>query len=511
MAVHPRGFVYLVGAGPGDPRLITLRAIECLQQAEVVIHDRLLNPSVLTYAPQAEIIDAAQQPEVHPRPQDQITALLVAKALEGKVVVRLKGGDPLVFGRGGEEALALAAAGIPFKIVPGVTSATAVPTYAGIPITQRGVAASLSVVAGHNIDDASALDWPRIAHGADTLVFLMAVQTLPYIVERLLAEGRAPGTPVAVVERGTYPKQKTVTGTLGDIVARAAALQTPATIIVGEAVTLREKLRWFDRPDLYPLFGWRVLNTQPAAEAAELSRELEALGAEVLEAPTTRVGPPADIGALDSAVNRLRKQQAVPERYDWVVFASAEAVSAFMMRLLDQGGDARALGGVKLGAVGAATAAALRSFGLAPDFSAAQFTAPALAGNTGRLAQQQVLLLLADAGRPDIVRALAAKGAAVQAVAAYAMGPAAPNRPLFDMLKSGDIDAAAFFSPAALSGLGSMLGDWPLSQALAGVSVVCAGTDTARTALERGVRVDAMREEPTAAAVAAALVAFRGR
>ena len=511
MSIHPRGFVYLVGAGPGDPRLITLRAIECLQQAEVVIHDRLLNPSLLAYAPQAEIIDAAQEPEVHPRPQDQITALLVAKALEGKVVVRLKGGDPLVFGRGGEEALALAEAGVPFKIVPGVTSATAVPTYAGIPITQRGVASSLSVVAGQNIDDASALDWPHIAHGADTLVFLMAVQTLPYIVERLLAEGRAPGTPVAVVERGTHPKQKTVTGTLVDIVTRAAGLRAPATIIVGEAVALREKLRWFDRPDLYPLFGLRVLNTQPATEAGELSRELEALGAEVLDAPTTQAWPVADYGPLDRALSRLIHRGTITLPYDWVLFADADAISAFMARLMDQGGDVRALGAVKVGAVGAGGAAALRAYGLIPDFTVAQLTAPGLAGHTGRLVRQRLLLLVGEGARPEPVVTLAAKGAEVEAVAAYGMGPARPNQPMLDMLRAGDIDVAVFFSPDALHGLARMLDDCPLSQALASVTVVCAGTDTAKAALESGVRVEVMPEEQTAAAVAAALAAFRGR
>jgi uroporphyrinogen III methyltransferase / synthase len=514
MDSHKRGFVFLVGAGPGDPGLITVRAVDCLRRAEVVIHDRLLNPGLLDYAPpEAEIIDAGKQPEYHPKPQDQINALLVQKALEGKLVVRLKGGDPLVFGRGGEEALALVAAGIPFRIVPGVTSATAVPTYAGIPITQRGVASSLAVVAGHNIDSAENVDWPRLAQGADTLIFLMGVQTLPRIVEHLLAAGRQADTPVAIVERGTYPAQKTVTGTLGDIVARAAGLKPPATIIVGQVVTLREKLRWFDRLDLYPLFGLRILNTRPARPQGgdELSQQLEAEGAEVLEVPTTHIGPAADFGPLDQALERLRHRPAAsPPPYAWALFTSANAVSAFMERLLAQGGDARALGGVKLGAVGAATAAALRTFGLAADRVPERFTALALADEMGDLTGQRVLLPRSDAAQPELVAALEARGADVDAVVAYSVGPARPSAPLLELLACGEIRVAVFFSPSALHGLAHMLGEQPLVQALAGVAVACVGPTTAEAARELGVNVAVTPEEHTVEGVVAALVKWRG-
>jgi uroporphyrin-III C-methyltransferase len=242
------GIVYLVGAGPGDPGLITLRGVECLKRADIVVYDRLVNPSLLAYAGQAELIDVGKQPDCHPLPQDEINALLIEKARAGKIVVRLKGGDPFVFGRGGEEAIALAEAGLPFEIVPGVTSAIAAPAYAGIPITHRGVACSVAFVAGQRADSAEdpACDWHRLAGGPDTLVFLMGVNNLPRIVERLVANGRSPGTPVALVEWGTLSSQRTVVGTLADIVERAADVRPPAVIVVGEVVRLRELLRWFD-------------------------------------------------------------------------------------------------------------------------------------------------------------------------------------------------------------------------------------------------------------------------
>jgi uroporphyrin-III C-methyltransferase len=244
------GRVYLVGAGPGDPRLITLRGLACLRQADVVVHDRLIDGALLSFACRAEMIDVGKLPRHHPIPQDEINALLVAHARAGRVVVRLKGGDPFVFGRGGEEALALAAAGIPFEVVPGVSSAVAVPAYAGIPITHRGVAGSVAVITGHRAEDGQGEGWGRFAQAADTLVFLMAVQTMPCLTAQLIAAGRAPETPAAVIRQGTLPDQQVVTGTLADIADRAAGMAPPAILVVGPVVALREKLAWFDPPIL---------------------------------------------------------------------------------------------------------------------------------------------------------------------------------------------------------------------------------------------------------------------
>jgi uroporphyrinogen III methyltransferase/synthase len=248
METNHRGIVYLVGAGPGDPGLLTLRGAECLHRAEVVVYDRLINKALLGYAPQAELIDVGKKPRHHTLPQDEINALLIEKALAGKIVVRLKGGDPFVFGRGGEEGLALYEAGVPFEVVPGVTSAVAVPAYAGIPITHRDVACSALLITGHRTDCTlnPEADWARAALGADTLVFLMGVKNLPCIVEQLIAAGRPPETPVAMIRQGTHSEQVTVTGTLADIVERAAGIRPPAIIVIGEVVRLRERLNWFE-------------------------------------------------------------------------------------------------------------------------------------------------------------------------------------------------------------------------------------------------------------------------
>lgn len=242
------GMVYLVGGGPGNPKLLTLRGVECLQSADVVVHDRLANSQLLSHAPgRAELIDVGKLPRHHPVPQEQINALLIEKAREGKIVVRLKGGDPFMFGRGGEEAQALVEAGIRFEIVPGVTSAVAVPAYAGIPVTQRGVANSVAFITGHGADSSPLnLNWRGLAESVDTLVFLMGVKNLPLIVSSLAEGGCSPDMPVAVIERGTLPQQRVVTGTLEDIEEKAVDVRPPSIIVVGNVVNLHETLAWFD-------------------------------------------------------------------------------------------------------------------------------------------------------------------------------------------------------------------------------------------------------------------------
>jgi uroporphyrinogen III methyltransferase/synthase len=286
----------LVGAGPGDPGLITVRGLECLRMAEVIVTDRLANPALLSHArPDARVVDAGKESGHHRLRQEEINALLVKEALAGHTVCRLKGGDPFVFGRGGEEALALVAHEIPFEIVPGVTSAVAAAAYAGIPVTERGMASALGIVTGHE-DPAkteSSLNWQGLAQGLDTLVFLMGVSNLPAIVERLLAHGRMPETPVAVIHRGTTPHQRTVVGTLGDIVRKVeeAGLAAPAVIVVGEVVGLRDRLRWFDTR---PLFGRRILVTRTRPQTSRLRDLLAAQGAEVIEAPLIAVEPMAN-------------------------------------------------------------------------------------------------------------------------------------------------------------------------------------------------------------------------
>ncbi len=495
------GMVYLVGGGPGDPGLITVRGVECLQQAEVVIHDFLLNPALLAYAPPgAEIINVAQLPERHPRPLTEITALMITKARQGHTVVRLKGGDPLVFGRGGEEALALAEAGIPFKIVPGVTSASAVPSYAGIPITQRGIASSLAVVASHNVESAEQVDWLHLAHGADTLVLLMGVETLPYIVERLLAAGRAPETPVAVIERGTHPMQHTVVGTLTNIIAQAAALRPPALIVVGEVVKLRDQLRWFDRPDQCPLLGLRILNTgsRPVAAAEALTRYLTDAGAEVIDQPAVQAALPPDTGSLDAVLAQRLQHPRSPLPYDWVLFPDADAVNFFMNRLLAQGGDARALARLQLGAISPATAQALRGYGLAADLVLAPTCLP------DGLAGRRVLLPHEASTLPPMAGLLCAHGTTVEPVAAYALLPVPLSPPISVMLRRGQFQAAVFFSSTALRSLANQLGEEMRS-----LNLVCADSATAAAAYDLGLPITMTVATSTAEAIAAALVAWR--
>lgn len=509
-----QGIVYLVGAGPGDPGLITLRGIECLKRADVVVYDRLVNHSLLAYAQRAELIDVGKQPKHHTLPQEEINALLVEKARAGKTVVRLKGGDPFVFGRGGEEASALAEADLPFEVVPGVTSAIAAPAYAGIPVTHRGVACSVSFATGHRADfvEDPACEWARLACRTDTLVFLMGVRNLPRIVEQLIAHGHSPDTPIALVERATRTSQKTVVGTLADIVERAAEIRPPAAIVIGEVVRLRESLRWFDLPDRRPLLGLRVLNTRPLPQAGELSRRLMGLGAEPVELPTIQVVPVADSGPLDAAIGKLRPTELQSERsvqteergstYECIVFTSINSASFFLNRLFALGHDVRALAGVKLLAVGRATAETLLEYGLVPDFITSYRGGWDIAAGIDR-AGQRVLMPCSEVMYPNppattgLVDTLRAQGTLVEAVAAYAIRPAKPDPIALSALLGGDVDVATFTSPPSLTLMAEMLDNRPLAQLLSGLAVACIGPSTAEAARKLGVRVDLVAKEHT--------------
>lgn len=519
------GFVYLVGGGPGDPGLITLRGIECLKQADVVVHDRLVNHCFLAYAPQAEWIDVGKQPDNHPVPQSQINAILVKYALDGKIVVRLKGGDPFVFGRGGEEALELMKAGIPFEIVPGVTSAIAGPAYAGIPVTHRGVACSVTFITGHRVDcsDDPGHEWRRAAQGADTLVFLMGVQNLPQIVAQMLDAGRSPHTPVALVEQATVPGQKVVTGTLETILSCAAGIRPPAITIVGEVVGLRDSLCWFDHPDRRPLLGLRILNTRPVVErgdlceahpgmswmfnsADEFSRALLALGAEPVYLPMTRIVPACDSRPLDAAIRSMAGRF---ESFDWVVFTSANAVHFFWDRLCKLGYDARVFGSTRIAAVGPATAEALRPCGLQADWMPTHFAARELEAGLGDVSGLKVLLPRSGSASNDFSEKLESRGARVHAVTAYDLLPGGGNTGSFPGLKAGRIDVLAFFSPSAVEGFVTLLEDEDLYELFRGAAVACIGPTTAEAAARLGLQVDLVPEEHTLDGLCSALVAWR--
>jgi uroporphyrinogen III methyltransferase / synthase len=482
--------VYLVGAGPGDPGLITVKGRECIAAADVVIYDYLASPALLKHArPDAELIYVGKKGGDHTLPQDEINRLIVAKAAERGVVTRLKGGDPYVFGRGGEEAEVLVEAGIPFEIVPGVTSAVAAPAYAGIPLSHRRLTSTIAFVTGHEDPgkETSGIDWSALARGIGTLVFFMGVKNLPTIVSELVARGRAPETPVALVRWGTTPEQVTVSGTLSDIVARVrtAGLKPPAIIVVGEVVGLRERLRWFeDRP----LFGRRIVVTRSRDQASELVRALSDLGADCLECPTIRVTSPADFGPLDRAIDRLQD-------YDWIVFTSVNGVAGFFERLFARGRDVRSLGHLNTAAIGPVTAARLKSFGLASDLVPETFQAEAVveAFRRQELRGRQVLLPRAQEARPILPEQLTTLGASVHEVAVYRTVPDGTDAgALMDRVAEKPVDLLTFTSSSTVRNFKALLNaeDWTR---LAGTPAACIGPITAETARELGfdVRVTA--------------------
>jgi uroporphyrinogen III methyltransferase/synthase len=429
------GRVYLVGAGPGDPGLVTLRAVECLQQAEVVICDRLANPRLLDFAPQAKHVRLGDlhAPRAE-RYQHALTAML-AEAQAGRTVVRLKGGDPGIFGRLGEEAEALRAAGIPFEIVPGVSAALAAGACAGIPLTHRSFASAVAFVTGHECPGKSgaSLDWEALAKFPGTLVIYMGHKRLGETAEALRHRGKSGDTPAAVVHWASMGCQRTVVGTLADIAERAEAarLKAPVVTIIGPVVALREQLAWFEQR---PLFGKTVLVTRPRGQAAEMVRKLELLGATVHALPVVEIGPPPDPAAVDRMLGRLHE-------FDWLVFTSANGVRALLDRLLALGRDLRDLGPLRLAAIGPRTAAALGEFHLRPDLTPNEYRSEALVESLrAQVSGNRVLLARADRGR-ELLREELAKVCDVEEVAVYSqVDVAEADANVLSLLRSGQID-----------------------------------------------------------------------
>ncbi len=497
------GKVYLVGAGPGDPGLISQKGLECLAKADVVIYDRLIDERLLdSVPPEAEKIYAGKTPSVPTREQSEINRLLVEKAKEGKTVVRLKGGDPFVLGRGGEEAEALADNHIPFEIVPGISSAAAVPAYAGIPVTHRGLASSFAVITGHEDPnkDSSSINWEKLATGVDTLVFLMGMENLPEIVAKLIEHGRPPGTPAAVIKDGTKPEQETVVGHLEDIVTRVREqhITPPAVTVVGEAVRLREKLRWFDNR---PLFGKRILVTRARRQAGTLIKLLHECGAQPVALPTIDIQPVIDTGELDQAILNL-------SRYQWLAFTSVNGVEAFFERLHALELDTRALNGLKIGAIGPATAKSLEERGIVPDYIPEAYTSQSfIAGlKSYSISGQRFLLPRADIADKELAQGISQLGAEVHEVAAYRTVPVAEAvLQAREMLLSGQIDVITFTSSSMVSNLMAVFKEeQPL---LNDTKVACIGPKTADTAARAGLKIDIVAGEHTIPGLVAAIEA----
>jgi uroporphyrinogen III methyltransferase / synthase len=499
--------IYLVGSGPGDPGLSTLKGLQVLQEADAVVYDRLAPESLLQYAkPGAELIYVGKKPgDDQAMRQEEINALLVDLGRGGKTVVRLKGGDPFVFGRGGEEALALIEAGLPFEVVPGVTSGIAAPAYAGIPVTHRSVSTSVAFVTGHEdpTKGRSDVDWARVAKAADTLVLYMGVGRLREISAGLVSAGRSPGTPVAVIRWGTVPEQRTITGTLEDIADKVeeANLKPPAITVVGDVVALREAgLDWYERR---PLFGRRVVVTRARAQAGELSVELEKRGAEVLEFPTIEVRPPDDLGPLDAAIRDL-------DSFDWLVFTSVNGVEAFVERLERHGLDLRAVPrDAKVAAIGPATAQRVREAGLRVDVVPREFRAEALIGELAgdSLAGKKVLIPRALVAREILPEKLREAGAEVAVPPAYESVPSSEGADgLARRLEAGEVDCVTFTASSTVENFVGAFGEEEARRLLLGTRVACIGPITADTARRRGIRVDVEAREYTIPGLVEAVV-----
>ncbi len=491
------GKVCLVGAGPGDPGLLTVKGARLLALADVVVYDYLANSRLLVHCPDAQKIYVGKMAASHSMTQDQINAVLVEQGLAGKQVVRLKGGDPFIFGRGGEECLALKNAGVAFEVVPGITAAIAGPAYAGIPVTHRDFNSSFTFITGHEKeedykDDAakargaaagsSDIDWDVIAK-LPCVAFYMGVKSLPRICAKLIEHGKDPNTPAATIRWGTRPDQQTVVatvGTLADVVAQAG-LKPPAITIVGQVVSLREQMNWFETR---PLFGQTIVVTRTRQQASELSSQLEDLGANVIEAPTIEIAEPADWSAVDASLMRAGE-------FDWIIFTSASGVEAAKKRLLAIDADVRIFGKAKIAVIGSATADAVRNqLGLKVDLCPQAFVAEALADELAKLgvAGKKFLLLRADIARPLLrERLITEKAAEVKDLAIYETRPAAALPPeLIDAIAANAVSAVTFTSSSTAKNFTALLGP-DYKAKLAGVKIISIGPITSQTLRDLGL------------------------
>ncbi|NNF99565.1 MAG: uroporphyrinogen-III C-methyltransferase [Desulfobacteraceae bacterium] len=481
------GKVYLVGAGPGDPGLITVKGTYCIQHADALIYDYLAAPELIRYArPGAELIYVGKKGGDHTMSQEEINALIVEKARQGLTVTRLKGGDPFIFGRGGEEAEELMNDNIPFEIVPGVTSAVAAPAYAGIPLTHRKFASSVAFITGHEdpTKPESSINYHALADGIGTLVFFMGIKNLPNIIRNLISGGKPAETPVAVVRWGTTPRQETVTGTLDTIVeiVKTAGIKAPALIIVGDVVTLRDRLKWFETR---PLMGKCIVVTRARAQAGSFTARLAGLGAECYECPTIRVVPPEDWSPLDEAIAHLRD-------YHWLVFTSVNGVDFFFKRLFEKGKDARHLGNLRTAVIGPATQDRLQDFGLRADIVPETFRAESIidAFKNERVTGQKVLLPRALEARPILPVELSAMGAQVNEVATYQTTMTTEGSDeLLEKLKNRQIDMITFTSSSTVRNFCRMIPETDRHTLLKDIAIASIGPITTETAQTLGLNV----------------------
>ncbi len=500
--MNRQGRVFLVGAGPGHPGLITRRGMELLRRADLVLYDHLANEALLTeIRSEAATIYAGKEGSHHFLEQREINQLMIREARRGKQVVRLKGGDPFVFGRGGEEALALAKAGIPFEVIPGVTSPIAAPAYAGIPVTHRDYTSTVAFVTGHEAltpdpSHPSPLPWEALAQ-IGTVVFLMGTKNLEKIAARLIRAGKSPDTPVAVIEQGTLPQQRVVEGRLDKIawLARRAGLKPPAVTVVGKAVALRKELNWLAMRSLY---GKKILVTRSRDQASSLSDRLVEEGATVLELPTIEIRPPTSWKRLDRAIRRI-------ETYDWVIFASVNAVRVFFERLEKKGRDLRDLKGIRIAAVGPSTAKEIGRRGLRVDSLAQEYRAEGLVRVLAKdIRRKKILIPRAKGGREILVSELKRLGATVDSVEAYrTVQPKRGRSELGKMIRAG-VDLITFASSSAVENFVKMAGP-SLRAKIRGIPAACIGPVTTQTARKFRLQVKIQPKQYTIPALVEAI------
>ncbi|HXG20466.1 MAG TPA: uroporphyrinogen-III C-methyltransferase [Methylomirabilota bacterium] len=502
------GKVYLIGAGPGDPGLLTLKGKRCLEEADAIIYDYLVDPRILAFArSDAELVYAGKKSQSNSIPQSEINRMMVERALAGQTVARLKGGDPFIFGRGGEEAEELVAAHVPFEVIPGVSSAIAAPAYAGIPVSHRHHASAVAIVSGHKEvwENAPHLNWATLAGVGGTLVLLMSTRQLRTNMQRLINHGLPAHTPVALIRWGTRPDQEVVTGTVGTIADLAAerGFEPPAVTVVGDVVRLRERLRWFDTK---PLFGKRIVVTRPRAQAGNFIELLEQQGAEVILCPTIETVPLASYERLDKALDEIAS-------YAWVIFTSVNGVKFFFARLRERTQDIRTLGAVRIAAIGPETARAVEQLSLRVEAMPDEYRAEAVVPTLGNVKGQRILLPRAAEARAILPQALRVLGAQVDEIAVYqTIRPQETTaEPLQALFEQGKIDLVTFTSSSTVRNFVSLFPTDDIRTVLGATRVGCIGPITADTAREYGLEVAVQPSSYTVSAFAEAIVAYFGK
>lgn len=488
------GKVYIVGAGPGDPGLITVKALNALRRANVLLYDRLANEAFLSECkPGCEMVFVGKMPDRHAVPQHEINRLLVEYGKKGGVVVRLKGGDPYIFGRGGEEVEALVDAGVPFEVIPGITSAISALAYAGIPATHRDCTTSVTLVTGHEdpTKGESTTNWEKLATASGTIVIYMGVKNSAEIIQKLMSGGRSADTPAGVVSNGTLPSQSSFTATLGTLVEEMEKrkIKPPSLIVIGEVAALRDRLAWFEKR---PLFGRRVIVTRSRTQASALVAQLDELGAQVLEFPTIRIEQPQDFGPLDNALSNA-------SQFEHVVFTSVNGVESFFERARAIGLDIRDLAGPRLWAIGPATRDALLQYGVLVEKLPMEYFAKSLAAALGKdVAGARVLLPRVDIAPPALRNDLEDAGAVVTEVVAYRTVPE-PDAPqhILDAVGNGEIDYATFTSSSTVRNFMKKVEGKNLDKFKANARIISIGPVTTETAKELGLQVHAEAEEFT--------------